>query len=94
MPPVTPKARPLRVVFHRTPEPDPDAPRRDMLDLLAQGLATSALRDARAEAEAALGRPLQHAPEPPVEAGPVELMKRHVLRAQPDRSVLHRSPRR
>lgn len=71
--------RPLRVVFRPAPDPRPGGPRDEILDLLAQGLATRELTQARAEAEAALGRPFQHQPEPTAELSPVEALKRRAL---------------
>jgi len=73
--------RHLRVVFHTVPDAAPEGPRHDILDLIAQGLATRGLAEARAEAEAALGRPLKHATEPVTQHDPVEAMKRRVLRS-------------
>ena len=45
------------------PEPTPDAGERfeELIDLLAEGLALELCAEARAEAEAALGRPLRTA---------------------------------
>lgn len=71
--------RRLRVVFRRSPDPHADRARAEILDLLAHGLASSELAQARAEAEAALGRAFQHEPDPPSEPSPVETLKRRAL---------------
>ncbi len=75
--PVQPRR--LRVVFRRAPDPEPERVRHEVIDLVAQGLASRALTEARAEAEARLGRPLQHEPEPSVEPSPVKRMMRRAL---------------
>ena len=70
----------LRVVFRRAPDPHPEGPRAEILDLIAQGLATRELAEARTEAEASLGRPFQHQPELQAEVSPVEALKGRALR--------------
>ena len=70
----------LRVVFRCAPDPHPEGPRGEILALVAQGLASRELALARAEAEATLGRPFQHQPEPQAEVSPVEALKRCALR--------------
>lgn len=72
--------RRLRVVFRRTPDANPDGPGGELLDRIAHGLASRALATARAEAEAALGRPFRHEPEPEIERSPVDALKERALR--------------
>lgn len=49
----------LRLEFIPIPAPDDEERHAELLDLLADGLARHLLQVARAEAEAALGRPLR-----------------------------------
>ncbi len=72
--------RRLRVVFRSTPDTHPEGPRAEILDLVAQGLATRELEASRTAAEASLGRPFQHQPVPQADLGPVEALKRRALR--------------
>ena len=51
----------LHLEFIPMPEPETEQLHAELLDLLADGLAQHLLNEARAEAEAALGRPLRSA---------------------------------
>ena len=51
----------LHLEFIPTPDPEAEQRHAELVDLLADGLARHLLNEARAEAEAALGRPLRSA---------------------------------
>ena len=73
---------PLTVLFFVAPDPDPEGPGRDIVDLLAQALASKCVEEARTEAEPRLGRPFAHATtEPTVLDDPLHAWLRRMEQA-------------